>query len=493
MRGTVTAWTGLALGAASLFVHTAPRAAELVLGAEASTEYDSNIFRTEDDPNGDGSAVFGPILRLREQHRTLRYNLEYKPSYEQYFTTDNISGLEQRLRADGTYDLSPRTQLGLKNNFYVLRSIGRQAFVTDLTLAPVVENTQKKVLIDEYGASVGHLFTPRLRGSFTFDGYLYEPEEDSPSSLTNGVDAGLLYSWTPRNRLGGGLGLTNQAFDQTVAEDTTTRFYRAYATWEHDFDPTFTFSIQAGPTWIAPEDVSTSDTENVQLVPTRESGGQQFLINPFTCPLLPDGSLFLNASCDTVSIPLSPAQAALVEQSRGDVPVTGQSADVNGSLTYFAAVNLWKRWETVDSSFGYRRTNGTTSGTGSSTINDSVFGTVQWRPDRLWSFIVTARWDRQKSASDVVVPVQVLGITEELLPVVTGVRNVEIQDAVDVKTTSVFLTAERRLTKRLFTFSRASWIGQNSRRENAETNSYDDFRVGIGLRYELDPIEVPFL
>jgi len=495
---------GVAAGAVAVWASDRAHAAEVIFGAESSVEYDTNVFRTEDDVDDDGTFVFGPTFRLREDHKALTYDLRYHPTYDKYFTFDELDGFEQRLTAAAAYRLSPRTEITAGNNFYMLSSISRQAFVTELQTDPIVQDTRENILVDEYRFGAAHLFTSRLRGALDFNGYLYDPEDkDRASSLTNGVNLSTLYSLTRVDRLGGGVGFTNQDFDVESGADSTTRFYRTYATWSHDFDPTFSFTIQAGPTWVDSEqdDSSVSSTALVQSFPLQTSGAESFFTDIRTCPTLSDGTPYLSSDCAPLPGAIAPANLPLITGQGTVVPVVVEDSGNSSKLTYFGSLDIAKKWRDFTASAGYRRSNGTTSGTGSSTVNDTVSGSVSWRPDRLWTISLTARWDRQKSATKQLVFVQTLGAPAE--PIVgvpvpnaafsSGLTTVRIDDALNIKTTSVYLRVERRLTRRLATFARAVWTDQTSKRTTINTNSYDDVRVGIGFRYEFDPIEVPYL
>jgi len=518
--------TWLLIAASSAGVVEASRAGELVVGAETSVRYDSNVGRTENNEKDDGIADLGPTVRLRENAGTLKYDVYYAPAYLQYFThSDELSTWRHYARAQASYDLDERTTFSLADRFYYTPSVV-EAFIDSGGAAdPTSTLGTKKYLFNDASIGAARLFTSRLRGTLQLTNSIYEPKnDDDVSSATWGGSTDLLYALTPTDRIGGGLGINQQKYESSLQPATKTRFYQLFGTWVHDFDPTWNFAISAGPTLIDPEDP--------------DLGGQTLTTNPL--PIVGDEQNFLVAGCperggevifdasrcglsqpqelrDTLEDALVAggvaqpaaeieAQQLLVDASQNVVLTnTASSGSAKSKVTYFASASMTKSWRNWEATLSYTRSAGSSSGYGTSNILDTVSAVGVWQPSPLWYFSLTGRWDQRETASKqsvVVATVDPQGVTflSTIGPItipnvanLNGLTTAKVDSNDALRDFSVLLYGQRRITKRLTVFGRASYFDQKAKGDVSRGRDFKDAIVSLGVRYEFTPIEIPFL
>jgi hypothetical protein len=177
------------------------------------------------------------------------------------------------------------------------------------------------------------------------------------------------------------------------------------------------------------------------------------------------------------------------------------SSDASGTdLTYFASLSLVKDWEYWTASLNYQRSNSETAQFGSSSVADSFWARLTWRPGQLWTLDLSAGLSLYEQASDQVVPI---AFQLENVPAPAGVTSVtqlaQVQslivstsdDARDYRTQSVSFTATRRLSRRASAFASVYWSSQEqdlASLDGGTTRRGDALRLSVGLYWNFDPI-----
>lgn len=499
-------------------------AAEVSVGAETTVDYDTNVARTSTNETDDGSVRAGPTLRLKEPDGDLTYELFYRPMWHQYFTVHGISGMEQYALGKLDWRPSARSELSVSDTFYVVPTVQQQFISSNALGNPTYAPGNNKYLLNDATVQGGYLFTQRLRGVLTLTSSIYEPKQKSetPSQSASG-DLSLLYALTPNARVGGGFNFTNQNYQPDVGQDTTTRFYQGYALAEYDFDPTWTFSLNAGPAWVDASQPDLSGTSTTVATVPLTSNGQPISLS--TCPRA-SGAPILDTGCQNSSTSFATQiQNALIaagapndlntaieafnlslESNPAHTVTTAgpQPSGSGGQLTYFAAATLRKRWETVTGSLSYSRNANSASGYGASNVLDSVIANAEWTPTQLWTLVFTARLDQRKTAADQAVlrvgfnpaGFAIAGTSQGtlLFPDIASsqdLRTVLLKNSSSIGSYTLYGTVFRKLTKRLTAFGRVSWYQQSTQGDFSSANDYKDFIVSLGLRFELEPWKIP--
>lgn len=535
---------------------TSARAAEVVLGAQSTVAYDDNVFRSSTAEVNDGSIRFGPSIRLRENRSTLTYDLLYQPAYKAFLETRGISGFEHVANGRLNWKPSQRTEFSFSEVYYLLPTTQLQNFAISQTDAvtglpessdPIVTQGRRDIQNHATTLTGAYLFTPRLRGEIRLEQTLFDEEAlenpfggiidafGTPTSKQIGalesgaysVDGSMLYSLTRATRLGGGMNATYQSFHQHDISAERAQYYQTYGMLVHDFDPTWNLTVSAGPAWTRSSEQSTPGEVRTALIPSLPFAGDYFVYDASSC-VLADQSDFGDVTANCSLLPTSLAtQAAATFPALGSselLRVAGIEAllpglrsvassdqvDNSGSLTYFASIAMRKAWREFVGTLSYRRSASASGGVSSTSVLDTTAAVITWRPSPLWFASFTTRWDLRSSTSDSLQvgsytfaanPTVATGIASQpsvVIPGAIGVSGVNLErdkNPLDISSLTLALAVERKLTRRLDTFVRSTWFQQSSKRAQrfGGTTKYDDLRIEVGVRYELAPIEVPFL
>lgn len=525
MRGLRAIAFGLACACAS-----AAPAAELVLGVDAETRYDTNVFRREADTD-DYSGKLGPTLRLRERQGPAKYDFLLRSQYQQYWDIHNVSATDYYGRGSLDWDLSERTTFSFDETFYHTPSLIQQTIASEATgdpnLGPSLVQGHEYYTINDASASVSHLLSRRLRWTSSASSNVYEPHGSGrTSSLTFSGDSGLAFSLDPKNVLGGGLGFTDQGFSPEGGTTAHTRFYQLFGTYTHLFDQTFTFTMQAGPTMVdndTPEFGTTSDS--VTLTPHSTSGGSTSVIDLSSCPTTDGVAIFTNecgfgatsveqlafddliarGASFTDAVTGAAEIAQQVQTGVGTLPIGAPPKAKSSSLTYFASTSLEKRWRNLVGTLGYRRSASSSSGLAVSSVLDTVSGGVTWQPSPLWYLSFSARFDRRTASGDQVTQLIVLDdqrlFTTSVLPAATlanvgsgsSIRLQKINSDQKIDGFTFFATANRRFSRRLVGIARLTYFTQKQKFTGFRGTKYDQWVASLGMQWEFDPIQIPFL
>lgn len=522
--------------------------ANLELSAETAMSYDSNVFRREDNVEGDGAVRFTPRALLRSGEGKLGYDLLYAPTFEKFFTTDKADDVSHLVRGRGDYRLSDRTSLFASDSFRVVQTLNA---VSGGGVSAPFEGEEEEIPDDDIGrgniylndaeVSLNHSFSPRLISEFNLQHALFDTDANNTSrSQAVSGSGGVSYAYDAKNTLGGGGAVTFQLFDGTETQPRNRSWiYEVFGSWTHRFGEATKLTVRAGPALIFSyqDDVDTTRPDNVAF-PHNLVGGNVFgrMLSEIPNLVLLDGqdgsevitagSVLIpdpNGSCgmgDTIGVfrvyrPADcPLQSIIIEEDDENpldaasrvatdmIPLTlnpsfSDSGRNGGRFTFFATVRLTRRWtETLQSSISYRRSQSNVSGLGSTSIRDAVSLNTSWTPSRLWNLALSAQWVQRQSANAVtqsflviddmtVDDVDVLGFTGEL---VTD----KVRRSVDTQRWQVVLRAARRITKHTSATLRLSYADQDSTSQtgNARNRSFQDVVAIVGFRYQFDPIHL---
>jgi hypothetical protein len=499
----------IAIAAFAVLLAPAAGAEEVRLGIFGSVEYDDNLFNSEDNPIDDISIRTGPILGLRRSQGNFVYDLRYEPRFEHFVDGTADDAWDHSAFGRATWQITQRTSIEATNRFLITRSLNRAGFIADPAapdLGPTTEIEVGRQRITRNLSTVGleHIFTPRLTGraNFSYDIFRTNREDRFDSDVMSGSVSGE-YVLRAQDRVGAGGGITYQNFMETDTQPgRETFFYRLFATWFHSFDPSFTLSVQGGPTFVDSSQTSdTPTTATVQAFPfeTTEGGGLRF-IDSSTCPTTDDGQPFLADRCGLFGTEVTGMAAANARNAFRMVSQADGDTDAGLRTTIFANIELQKRWEHFRALARFRRSDSTSSGVGQSTVLNTLDGRVFWEPTERWQFMVGGSWNMRESATDETAngiglgpPVPVL---LSLAPPVTALaspsvnlRVVESDSFVDVTTWTARFTARRYFGKQSMLFIRYLYVNQSF--DGATTQrEFENHRILLGVRLILDWIRL---
>ncbi|MCC6643018.1 MAG: hypothetical protein IT386_17795 [Deltaproteobacteria bacterium] len=496
------------------------RAVEVVLGVDGETGYNSNLFYQSTDTTGDGSVRLGPVLGLRDATGQLTWGLRYRPSYQVFYTTRGIDSVYHAARGEISWKPSAATELFANDRFSVTPSFATTTQTNQEGLlavsVPVLSNSP--VTQNYAEAGLRHSFSPLWLGVISATSSIvdYQSSFNADSSAT-AAQVYVIYGLRPTDRIGTGLGATRQTIAQVGGGNSGSNYYQLFGIWEHDFSPTWTMSLNAGPALVQPDspDLETTQfgaplyarnvlTRNGTVVSPLSFGG----CTAFQGVLVAEGCPNLNVA----GAPLDATQTVAIDNAGNlvDLAQTGTLTQVGpapkaagSSLTYFANLSVTKRWRWFDFTAAYVRNATNTSGFNQSLVTDTLSLTSYWDPSPRWRLTVSGIVQRRQSDSDQVfllTPVSAFAVPLAFNPEIgvfsfTGARAQGLQAFTaksGLKVMNYGITAEldRKLTRSSYVFGRASWDKQTTDRTEIGRTDLDRYIVTIGFRYEFEPIHV---
>jgi hypothetical protein len=489
-----------------------------VIGAE-QLEYgvSSNASWNEGDFVGENSVSgrISPFVRLSDPEGEATWSLRYQPSYEYYLEESERSGFDHDVAGAFSWRFAERWTFSLQENYVVNQSVIRFNEAAPPGGEVAVGFQDQEVRSNRTSAVLSHALTPRdnLALTLNYNTFQYpdggQRDRSSPSTalsynhvLSERTSAGLRFSWI------------QQAQSGDVAEDDETFFYNLSGTLEHSFSRTFRIEASAGPTLV--DSSPPTEFEPLQFAissQTIDLGG--VIVGPFTfdadqCELdgVPRRARNFNTDCVfSGAQDITQDELETLAKLTAKVPTIDEdgrpldSSDASGTdLTYFASLALVKDWEYWTGSLNYQRSNSDSAQFGSSSVADSFWARLTWRPDQLWTLNLSAGLSLYEQASDQVVPI---AFQLENVAAPAGVTSVtqlaQVQslilsnsdDARDYQTQSVSFTATRRLGRRASAFASVYWSSQEqdlASLDGGTTRRGDTLRLSVGLYWNFDPI-----
>ena len=456
-------------------------AEELRLRLGTTFNYTEDLFGRS---NSGGSDNFffraGPSLTLRDDEGRLKWELGYIPEFEYYLVDGGEAEFSHIARASGSFLLRPRTQVSFTNRFS--RQSNLEAFNRESNVEggeAEQEFGRTSIVDNNFSASLTHRFTARNLATLNFFHNIRRPGDDTRAD-SSGLGGSFSYRYvvSARDTLG-----VNGSFRRSKTErligntDAETDFYNISATLSHDFDPTFGITLSAGPTFVDSADSGSQEAATGNL--SVNVDGQLVSFNSASCAqtpqvvaVLPDGSFIYDVN------------------SLDGCLLGAESGQDNSTLTYFANVQVRKRWERWNGNLSYRRQASEAAGFGSNRISDIVSGSLDWTPGARWRVGFSASWQRTKSALDQ--SVRALGVSTgeggKNEPPRLVINTADAGGQTGFKTWILAANADYTLRRGLKISGRVSYRDQKSENDLGSSTDFNRWTARIGMSYDFDPI-----
>lgn len=484
----------LALLPLLLLAAPSARADSLILGLEQRVNIESNLFKSPEDPESDGSYELRPTLRLLRDDPRLRYDLYYRPSFDFYFQNSELDNESHLFR--GAVDFAP-IPTG------VLRASGEVSHYRSISASAEDEQGIADVLTDRAGR-VTRVFADleyeqRVEADWLASGrvgiqsYGFSNQNNVDNIGFDG-EARLLHELRSNLALGGAFSGGHRWFEEDrvrrLPASRSLILNGALLIVAEPFE-TLTIEIQGGPavivTWL---DSVGASTVNRFRGSSDADGTVAGVFDPLLCN---DAGAFVLSEC-----PLAPAPALagrLGEQVLVDFD-PGQRPDVRRDERYTgfvrATVQKEESWGTTG--LAYSRWEEASAGLGAASVRDSLTATLDLVPRTHWSVRLRGNWNRRE------------GSDTELSAVRAGPGTVPTGDGrffaeanglvpgvADGRTVITQLWTDLRVLRSLLDDRLSLELGfryLHQEREGFEggTTEFDNFIGTVGLRYELRPI-----
>ena len=437
--------------------------ANLSFSLGATGEYDSNVFRRDDDVKDDYIFTIRPGLRLREDHgEDLNYSLQYMVPIE--FSTefsDELNDVDQLVNADAEYRVNDRVTIGVSDRFRYLRSTLRQERDNpDDVVAgeglPIISEERDRVTLNSGSLYLNYLMSPRWVVSGNVNSSFFDTtRDDRARNYAVGGVASTQYRWNQQHQVGGGARYTFQHFDdRDDVAGSQTHTIGIFGSWRWIYDETTTLSISAGPALLLSEQESSQSGFSAAPVPFQFVGagfdpnfvdrnnnpvatawGNRSLVVPSfqvinggvqsNCRSGRTATEFITpCNLNVVFDSNDPTDAATIAAITGTpgnrVAVTNTDTSGGDSERWniFAEVVLSKRWTpTLASAFRYSREQGNASGLGGTVVGDSVSLSTTWAFWERWQLAVRGDWIQRESVFRVAeTKTVVVGVTDADIP-----------------------------------------------------------------------------
>lgn len=487
-------------------------AQELLFGARSNVGWTDNLFGGAGDKESDFSLRIQPQMEARDPQGEWTWHLAYRPTYEYFLDFNELAGWDHDLEGEVEWRARPTTTLSVSDRFSRFQSIAAFNEVAfDETGDAITESVgqRNRFKRNVFQAKLVEMLNPTRQVDFSFSWILSDFGQDRSDRENFAANARWIETVTRRDQLGATLGWRRQIFEGLRGvSDRETDYYTVTAVWQHTFDPTFEFFASVGPAWVNPR--TSQAVPRTDLVvprfPVRAMGGGQVALAAASCPRLDDGTAYLDASCEpllsrTGRVVFSPANE-LVE-----IPFDTRNAQASGRLTFFADVNVSKRWETWSAQLSYRRQEDDAGGVGFSALADIVSGQVIWRPSPRWRFLLAGSWIRQTQSTESFAPV--IAVRSGTLEAITidgmrrrianplpgiaeafAVRGLQVDDEFERTQITIRFAATYRLTKRVSLTGNVFYLDSDADRDSGVTRQISRFRVALGVSYRFEPIRL---
>jgi hypothetical protein len=530
-----------ALSLALVFIAIPAHSQELIFGANVGGRWDSNVFG-QSSAESDFSARLGPEARLRETQGDLTYDFHYVPTYQAYSRFASLDDWEQLVDSTINYRLGLNTVVSMRNIFdyapaptFFLQQVASPAGVPNGTQV-VSAVGHFNVLVNTASLSLEHNFSELWHGGVSLSDFYYDPRiTNAVTTNTANGSGSLTYSITQLDAIGASVGGTIQQFGSSAVQNSSTNYYyNASGIWNHDFSPTWSLKMSAGPTYVqspsvsVPSDTALPNGPFLSVSSLSAQQGQLFQLSPparllnactFTSfPGLPSGTFLLNQCNGSPTLPATSVPPFLTvlhpnaqENAATTVPIQGITQASNTSLTYFANLLMVKRWETVTATLGYTRSAGGQQLGVSSSEVDTVNGGLVWTTTPLWTNSLNVLWSDQSSTVSNTVAIRAIvkpfqytaqgPFVPSLVPAsaetpeIVGFLFQQGAGTINIYQWVVSLHSEYALTKRLKIFGNFFFVNQTASEQgpqqlNLSGLNINTTRIDLGFHYEFDPIHL---
>jgi hypothetical protein len=354
-RAQICAFVGLVL----MLVAAPTGAREVQFSLENRLGGNSNVFRANEgssiDEEPDGFWEILPRLALSDTGGDLIYQFHYQPSYEQYFTQENISGLDHAADGASTWSLSPADRLEMSGAFRSSRRLSQEIGDPGL-LDPALEPSDgERVKRGEgsfaYSRQISPVLVARLGFGTTDVDYSERTRSDSRAFSTS---VGATYVLNQRS---------------TVGATLAGRWRNSRVNQE--FGPVVLREIR-----------SDSDTLDLSFLLSRR-------VSPSVSLTVRVGPSVIFTEQEVQPSEFASSSSTSFDDSTVDVSV-------------FANASLQKTFRKGQANLTYMRFESGGGGSVGSTIVDDLSFQVVRRWDRLWSTRFFAGWSRRTNVGNTV-------------------------------------------------------------------------------------------
>jgi len=419
-----------------LALPAAASAVELNASVEAGLKYDDNVFNEEDHTNSDLASTLTPNLSLLQQFSRGQARLSYSAALEHYYLQQDIRENAVDVNHFGSfgssYALTPRTAFTLTDRIESTLNhefnFERDALSQDPDAGGIDEDVQGRTTLNELSAELEHQFTRRFSSGLSGNHQLYRSEDpDQLDSQAFGANWSLDYQVDKDHVVGLDTGSSIQLFERFLNANgngtlspvddvglprSRTLVAQTQATWTWRVLPETSLSASVGPAWI--------QTRRESCLCARAGGG-----------------------------------FFLLEDSK------------ESRLTVFASAAVSQRLgENFRGRLGYQRSTSAASGSGGSSVRDSVNGSLNWQVGPRLSTSLLASWVLRQSATDL-----------DTRP--SG-------SEVDSTRWSAGIRGAYQITRQLSGTARLDYNIQDNEGSTGNSRNFNNFEALVGLLYTFD-------
>jgi len=497
-RGAALATTLAAL----CLVHTAA-AENLVVGLEQAVTGQSNLFRSTVGSKADGNYEISPFVRVLGEHGNVDYSIEYRPSYEVYFRSDGVDGLDHFFRGTLLYDVLPVARLRVRADVADYRSVRAVAADGPGGIPDVIPQATGDINRAFVNAEYEHQLSrsTTATGRLAFQSYTYTTPNNADSLGFAGEgsvvhflrrDLGLGASALASHRRFEELGL-QPGSQNTVGNVNLLLLYEPRPSWFVE--------LAAGPAVI----FTRQDELGPQVV-SRYFGADSALgpiVRRFrTAPQPPPVCATVFGQPVLATCPVEPFLAfpgSIAEQVVVTFDPGGQTTTADQDLvTGFVTAELRKEDSWGYASLVYFRGEDASAGIGTTTVRDSVTATFFVRP--FWRLDVRLRgnWNRRKATGSTnrfavrAGPTAILSPSGDPVAEANGLIDTGVRTETEINQYWADLLVSREvLIDRLWVEAGFRYLRQERvERPGDTTTSFDNYVGSLMVRYEFAPIEL---
>jgi hypothetical protein len=510
---------GVLVVAMTLSVSQTAGAVEGRLGLRAGSQYESNLFRQDKNPQDDFSFNVSPSIGFSRDEGRFEWDAAYRPTYRDYLEYDARDKWNHVANLRSSYLLGPRTRVSLFNQFTYTENTPNQDVSPNSDSASDVNTSSRSTVRNTLGLSLSQGITSRLSWSASGNYLLSDVQGGNRSNFTQfGASTQFTYALTRRNALGIGAAYSWVGFSDTNNDDIfvdagTSETMRLFASWSYAFSDTLSFSINGGPARVTqhrrkqtlrvyPGPTVAVDPSTVQpvfldvrtCVPRSDGDFEQ------PCSAIPGSALVVADSEVAAKTSFDSAAELAAQQER--VPSTEDANKPNN--TFFAEAQLTKRWRDFVFTASYRRSQNPESSAATTSIVDAIRGAITYRPNRDWTFGFNAGWNQRVTSNNQTVESTFIFRDSGLLGRPAGSPDFQPADSpvaefvdqdfkvsntgLDVTQYNFAARVTRRITDQFDASANFLAITQDSKSKFATaSNSFDEYRVSIGFTYSFRP------
>jgi hypothetical protein len=493
-RRRLALWCGLFLLAAA-----PTRADQLIMGVEQSITAQSNIFRLPENRIADGTYELTPVIRLRRPESKFSYDIRYAPSFEVFFKTNGINGFDHLFRSDFGYRATPNASFALSADVADYRA-NRATGVDGATGIPDV--------------------TPGARGRITrvFSDLSYEHRLGPVTNLVAGVGLQSYDYTTPNNvdslGFGGEIVLTTQPTQILTLGGSLLASHRGFD--ERDLQPssrntilnpnlivqiqpfsTVRLDLRGGPGWVfssrsGQDPVSVSSFSGAET--SQGTVARVFDVSPASANPCDDFS----GQAALSTCPLAPAPALTGRLGEETVvffdPGQNPGSSDDDFATWFLSAELRKDFAWGHVSLNFLRAEDASSGSGSTTVRDSLTGELAFERGR-WSTRLRANWNQRLTTTNIDQSLVRAGAST--VPTGTGLFYAEanglIPNAVTRRPEITQYWVDARVIRRIMDSVELelgiTYLHQERREAPGVRTKFDNVTGNLSFRYTFRPIE----